>query len=80
MAYNVTFANEDLTKYCKVLNVKRDIMGYVILLIQSIMFYITDNNIVLYAIEFALLVILPFLFIDVVKPVMKKMKGKLVGI
>lgn len=62
------------------LNVKRDIMGYVILLIQSIMFYITDNNIVLYAIEFALLVILPFLFIDVVKPVMKKMKGKLVGI
>lgn len=26
MAYNVTFANVDLTEYCKVLNVKRDIM------------------------------------------------------
>lgn len=26
MAYNVTFANIDLTDYCKVLNVKRDIM------------------------------------------------------
>lgn len=68
-------------KYIKLrLNLKKDIFIYILLIVQSVLFFIISNNILLYICEFALLLIIAATYRNEIKLFLQKILNHAEGI